>query len=79
MADLGFRIPELIQALEEPRSLRPFRALCERSWRDPEAFAREVVHHLATRVRALYVSRVQFQMLLVLLTLLAILAWGFAR
>ncbi|HET8542421.1 MAG TPA: proton-conducting transporter membrane subunit [Anaeromyxobacter sp.] len=33
---------------------------------------------LATRARLLYLRRVQFQMLLVVLTLLAILAWGFA-
>ncbi len=33
---------------------------------------------LATRARLLYLRRIQFQMLLVLLTLVAILAWGFA-
>jgi hypothetical protein len=33
---------------------------------------------LATHVRVLYLRRVQFQMLLVLLTLIAVLAWGFA-
>jgi hypothetical protein len=34
---------------------------------------------LATRARLLFLRRVQFQMLLVLGTLLAILAWGFLR
>ncbi len=33
---------------------------------------------LASSVRGLYLRRVQFQMLLVLLTLVAVLAWGFA-
>ncbi len=33
---------------------------------------------LATSVRGLYLRRIQFQMLLVVLTLLAVLAWGFA-
>ncbi len=33
---------------------------------------------LATHGRGLYLRRVQFQMLLVVLTLLAVLAWGFA-
>jgi hypothetical protein len=33
---------------------------------------------LATHVRGLYLRRVHFQMLLVLLTLVAVLAWGFA-
>jgi hypothetical protein len=32
---------------------------------------------LATRARLLYLRRIQFQMLLVLATLVAILAWGF--
>jgi len=32
---------------------------------------------LATRARLLFLRRVHFQMLLVLLTLVAILAWGF--
>jgi hypothetical protein len=32
---------------------------------------------LATRARLLSLRRIQFQMLLVLLTLLAVLAWGF--
>ena len=33
---------------------------------------------LATQTRGLYLRRIQFQMLLVLLTLIAILSWGFA-
>ena len=33
---------------------------------------------VATSVRGLYLRRIQFQMLLVVLTLLAALAWGFA-
>jgi hypothetical protein len=33
---------------------------------------------VATQARLLYLRRVQFQMLLVLLTLIAVLAWGFA-
>ena len=33
---------------------------------------------VATSVRGLYLRRIQFQMLLVVLTLLAVLAWGFA-
>ncbi|GAO03827.1 hypothetical protein PSR1_02713 [Anaeromyxobacter sp. PSR-1] len=33
---------------------------------------------LAERARLLYLRRIHFQMLLVLLTLLAVLAWGFA-
>jgi len=32
---------------------------------------------LATRARLLYLRRIQFQMLLVLVTLVAFLAWGF--